>query len=250
MLLVKDVVVRIRELLNYPPHGKIPNHRILLRLSRELTDQQTRLSLPNENRILDQKKFSIGAGQKEKPLGITWGGPVLVQTYSTDANFEVREVDIVPISNQDKFYLGPQTGGGSATEPHIAASFTFYTRASDNQLVVRPNPVHSAPAEYLVFFQPAAFIQPGTENNYMLPEEFVALVEVRVAKSLLPSLIERNDKGAVTNEMELELLQGALSEQEARYGDTFELKKSLSIPQQSGPRIGWSNYYDDGLPDY
>lgn len=249
-MLIKDVVFRIRDLLGYPPHGKIPNHRILLRLSRELTDQQTRLSLPNENRVLDKVRFTMAAGQAEKPLNVTWGGPVLVQTYSTDPNFEVREVDIVPVQSQDKFYLGPQQAGGTAYAPHVAQSFTFYTRATDLQLVARVNPIHSVAAEYVVWFQPAYLVNPTPEAVYMLPEEFVGVVEVRVARSLLPALIERDDKRQILNKEEIELLSRSLQEQEARYADTFEEKKSLSIPQQAGPRVGFSNYYSDGYGDY
>lgn len=192
----------------------------------------------------------MAAGQAEKPLNVTWGGPVLVQTYSTDPNFEVREVDIVPVQNQDKFYIGPQQSGGTAYEPHVAQSFTFYTRASDLQLVAKVNPIHSVAAEYLVYFQPAYLVNPTPEASYPLPEEFVGIVEVRVARSLLPALIERDDKRRILNQEEIELLSRSLEEQEARYGSTFEEKKSLTIPQQAGPRIGWSNYYSDGWSDY
>lgn len=248
-IVVRDILTGIRERLNLPDRGRLPNWRILMRLWDELDHNRNELNLPNVGRILSPRIITINAGEDETtlPAEIDAEGIVLVQTTSSSDRYHVpREVPSVPIQNADRYYVGPRELSGSVSEPHVAACLTFYRDHVTNLPKVHSTPRHGSSAEYLIWWQSSRPEPPGINQNWPLQDSFVNLVKCRVARGLLSTLIEKNEKGEVVNAKELQILGETISTDCDRYNAIFQEAKQVAIPQQIGARIGWDSAYDDG----
>lgn len=253
MLTVRDLIPGIRDWLGKPDKGKLSNTTILLRMFDELDNFRSSMNLANVGWSLMHTDIAVQAGQEEIPVEgqIPLGGVVLVTTWDgSDTGFTAEEVPVTTIQSQDKYYVGPRVEDNyNSAEGHAVRVFTFTRDAQTGNVIAIVKPSHQQLAYYRIWHQIDRAEQPALNDMLPFLQAFANLLKIKVAIACLMELYEEREVAdkVVTNMAQLKLRMEILAKKEAEFGAIFEKTKQQPIPQQSGSRVGFSRYYDDGI---
>lgn len=245
---IREIASGVRDYLMWPDHRRVPQFTVLLRIQDKSDAQRQALNITNRNWFLSRFTLDVDSSTDEYPITATaFGRPVQCLTIDeSDPNHVERDVEIVTVQNRDLFYSGTKQSLGSYTSPHVASCISIFRE--DNQWKAKVTPQHTLPASYVLWFQPDRPTPAGLNDNFPLLDSFINLLKVDVALSLLPNIMQMDDKGNVLNGAQVTMAERRLMSDKMEYGKLFDTYKQIAVNQQTGGRRGWAD--DEGFDLY